>query len=75
MPRTQPNKLRDWLEAMPPPMTKGQFAKRVGIAPSYVSMLLADGAPWPGREIVRRIAEVTGGAVTPNDMAGYAPDG
>ena len=72
-PRTLPNALRDWLEAEPPPMTKIEFAKRIGVTPSFVSMLCADGAPWPNREIVRRIGVVTRGAVTPNDLAGYPP--
>jgi len=74
-PRTSPNVLRDWLEGQPRPMTKLRFAELVGVTPSYVSMLLADGAPWPGREIARRIGEASGGAVTPNDLAGYSPGG
>jgi len=72
-PRTQPNALRDWLEAVPPPMTKIEFAKRIGVSASLVSMLIADNAPWPSREVVRRIGVVTRGAVTPNDLAGYPP--
>ena len=72
-PRTAPNALRDWLEAVPQPMTKIEFAKQIGVSPSFVSMLLADGAPWPSREVVRRIGVVTRGAVTPNDLAGYPP--
>lgn len=72
-PRDAPNKLRDWLENRPRPMSKLDFANLIGCTPSYLSMLLADGAPWPNREIVLRIADVTAGVVTPNDLAGYPP--
>lgn len=72
-PRDTPNKLRDWLETPPRPMSKIRFAELVGVTPSYISMLLADNAPWPGREVARRIAEVSGGAITPNDLANW-PD-
>lgn len=71
--RTLPNVLRDWLEGDPRPMTKLEFAAAIGVTPSYVSMLLADGAPWPNRDLVRRIGEASRGAVTPNDLAGYSP--
>lgn len=73
LPRTQPNVLRSWLEQEPVPMTKKRFAQLIGVSQSYVSMLLADGAPWPNKDIVRRIGVVTEGAVTPNDLAGYPP--
>jgi hypothetical protein len=73
--RSMPNRLRDWLETTPAPMSKAQFARQIGCAPSYVSMLLADNAPWPNRDMARRIAIVSRGAVTPNDLAGYPPDG
>jgi hypothetical protein len=74
-PRSVPNALRNWLEQDPAPMTKIAFARKIGVSPAYVSMLVADDAPWPGREIVRRIGVVTRGAVTPNDLAGYPPGG
>jgi hypothetical protein len=70
-PRMQPNKLRDWLERRPRPMTKIDFAHEVGCSPAYLSQLLADNPCWPNREFARRIGEVTKGAVTPNDLAGY----
>lgn len=72
-PRSEPNKLREWLQRKPRPMTKQRFADLIGCTAAYVSMLLADNAPWPGREIARRIAIVTEGEVTPNDLAGYPP--
>jgi len=68
--RRQPNALRDWLEADPPPMSKGRFADLLEVSGPYVSMLVGDNAPWPGRDIARRIAIITDGAVTPNDLAG-----
>ena len=73
-PRKGPNPLRLWLEAYPPPMSKVYFAELLGVSPSYISQLIADTAPWPGREIARRIGVVTNGEVTPNDLAGYPPD-
>lgn len=72
-PRTQPNPLRDWLEQHPRPMSKQRFAEMIGVADAYISMLIADNAPWPGRQIIRRIAEVTEGIVDANAMAGYTP--
>ncbi|MER8619204.1 helix-turn-helix domain-containing protein [Mesorhizobium sp. M1409] len=54
-------------------MTKRAFAEAVGITSSYVSQLTRDTPPWPGRELAMRIAEVTEGYVTPNDLAGYQP--
>lgn len=73
-PRSEPNRLREWLQRKPRPMTKQRFAELIGCTAAYVSMLLADNAPWPGREIARRIAIVTEGEVTPNDLAGYPPE-
>lgn len=54
-------------------MTKYRFAELIGVTPAYVSWLVADDAPWPGRTIAQRIGIVTEGAVTPNDLAGYPP--
>lgn len=71
--RSVPNRLRDWLEQEPAPMSKRRFAELIGVTPSYVSMLVADNAPWPGRDIARLIGIVTEGEVTPNDLAGYPP--
>lgn len=66
------NKLSHWLNADPKPMTKTAFAEAINVTPGYVSQLCGDAPPWPGRDIARRIAEVTSGEVTPNDLAGYA---
>jgi len=65
------NKLAAWLNAEPKPMSRTAFADRIGVTPGYVSQLCGDNPPWPGREIAKRIGEVTGGDVTPNDLAGY----
>ena len=65
------NKLRIWFQQKPQPMTKQAFAEAVGCTPSYVSQLCRDSPPWPGRALARRIGEVTGGAVRPDDLAGY----
>jgi DNA-binding transcriptional regulator YdaS (Cro superfamily) len=68
------NKLADWLNADPKPMTKTAFADAIEVSPGYVTQLCGDNPPWPGREIARRIGVVTAGAVTPNDLAGYASE-
>jgi hypothetical protein len=69
--RSKPNRLRDYLAARK--VVKGEFAKQIGCEPPYLSMLLADDAPWPTREIQLRIAIATNGEVTPNDLAGWPP--
>lgn len=69
--RSKPNRLRDYIAARK--VVKGEFAKQIGCEPPYLSMLLADDAPWPTREIQLRIATVTKGEVTPNDLAGWPP--
>lgn len=66
------NKLAQWLNADPKPMSKVAFAAAIDVSPGYVSQLCGDNPPWPGREKSRLIGIVTGGAVTPNDLAGYA---
>ncbi len=65
------NKLRAWFAQNPQPMTKEQFAIAIGVTRSYVSQLAGDNPPWPKRELALRIALVTRGFVTPNDLAGY----
>lgn len=59
--------LTTWLAAQTPPVTAAAFALRVGVAPSTVSRLLR-GLTSPSAALARRIAEETGGAVTPNDL-------
>lgn len=71
--RAKPNKLRDWLEHRPRPMSKIDFAEQIGVSPAYVSQLISDLMPWPRREVTVAIGVVTKGAVTPNDLAGYPP--
>jgi 3,4-dihydroxy 2-butanone 4-phosphate synthase / GTP cyclohydrolase II len=66
------NKLAEWLNADPKPMTKSAFAAAIEVTPGYVSQLCSDSPPWPGREVARRIADITNGVVTPNDLAGFA---
>jgi hypothetical protein len=48
-------------------LTQAEFARRLGVAPSYVSMLLAK-TFWPGRGLMRAIIKETNGQVTPNDL-------
>ena len=48
------------------------FATRVGLSPASITQVCKDDAPWIGREAAERIAEATGGAVTPNDFLGLA---
>lgn len=55
----------------PRPMSVAEFADRVGVTPSYVSQLTSDDPPWPSRDVARKIALVTSGVVTPNDLAGF----
>lgn len=66
------NKLAEWLNADPKPMTKTAFASAIDVTPGYVSQLCSDDPPWPGRAVARKIGEVTNGAVTPNELAGFA---
>lgn len=65
------NKLAEWLNANPKPMTKTAFAAAIEVTPGYVSQLCSDDPPWPGREVALRIADVTDGVITPNDLAGF----
>lgn len=58
------NRLAKWLAATN--TKKTDFAKAIGVVPSYVTLLCSDKPAWPGRDIAIRIREVTGGAVTPD---------
>ncbi len=53
-------------------LTRSAFARRVGLSPAAVTALCNDASVWVGRETAERIAEATGGAVTPNDFLGLA---
>lgn len=66
--RNDPNHLREWLDRNG--LKKVDFAKQVGITPSFLSMLLADDPPWPSRRVVHAIAEATNFEVTANELAG-----
>jgi len=73
--RNDANHLREWLEKSG--TKKIDFAKQVGIAPSFLSMLIADQPPWPSRRVINAIAEATNYEVTANELAGVevpAPD-
>jgi transcriptional regulator with XRE-family HTH domain len=71
MSRRRPRTLANWFKKNPQPMSKRAFARALGVSPSYVSQLTKDAPPWPGRELAVKIAEVTGGYVQPNDLAGW----
>lgn len=60
------NRLTAWLSETG--MKRGDFAKAIGVAPSYVTALCADKPAWPGRDVASRIREVTGGLVTADDF-------
>ena len=65
------NKLKQWFQQKPRPMSKVAFAREIGCSGGYVSQLCRDTPPWPGRALARRIAEVTNGFVRPDDWAGF----
>ena len=56
------NRLNEWLAATG--TKKTDFAKAIGVVPSYVTLLCSDKPVWPGRDVATRIREVTGGVVT-----------
>lgn len=64
-------RLPDYLKAMN--IRRRAFAKRIGVSPGRITQLCA-GNDWPSRGVAERIAEETGGAVTPNDFARLSED-
>jgi transcriptional regulator with XRE-family HTH domain len=48
-------------------MTNTEFARKVGVVPSYVTAILSRKI-WPSREVMKRIVAATDGRVTPNDL-------
>lgn len=60
------NRLNDWLKKTG--MRRGDFAKAIGVVPSYVTLLCSEEPAWPGRDIAAKIREVTKGAITANDF-------
>lgn len=63
-------KLDTWLRRAG--TTRLAFAKQLGVSPATITALCNGDAPWMSRETAARIAELTGGAVTPNDFIGLA---
>jgi DNA-binding transcriptional regulator YdaS (Cro superfamily) len=59
------SKLAAWLERTE--TKRSAFAESVGVSPSYVTQLCA-GTIWPGRDVIERIRDATGGEVTANDF-------
>ncbi|MBY0613758.1 MAG: 3,4-dihydroxy-2-butanone-4-phosphate synthase [Beijerinckiaceae bacterium] len=61
-------KLARWLQET---KTKRiDFAASVGLSPASITALCNDDSAWISRESAERIAQATGGAVTPNDFLG-----
>jgi len=58
-------KLIEWLKATN--TRRNAFAREIGVSPSYVTQLCA-GTIWPGRDVIARIRDATGGEVTANDF-------
>ncbi|OKL42723.1 3,4-dihydroxy-2-butanone-4-phosphate synthase [Pseudovibrio exalbescens] len=50
--------------------SRSAFARRAGLSPASVTALCNDPAVWVSREMAQKIAEATGGEVTPNDFLG-----
>lgn len=71
-PRLDYNPLREYL-AQPGAPTQRDFARTIGVSDAYLSQLLADGPPWPSRDVLVRIAAATLGVVDPNVWAGWPP--
>ncbi|QEN87420.1 3,4-dihydroxy-2-butanone-4-phosphate synthase [Labrys sp. KNU-23] len=64
-------KLDAWLKQTTTP--RSAFARTVGLSPASITALCNDETAWISRETAARIAEATGGSVTPNDFLGLAP--
>jgi 3,4-dihydroxy 2-butanone 4-phosphate synthase/GTP cyclohydrolase II len=52
--------------------SRSAFARRAGLSPASVTALCNDPGAWVSRDMARKIAEATGGAVTPNDFLGLS---
>lgn len=50
-------------------LTRSEFARRIGVTPSYVTMLCSADF-WPGKRLMLEILRETQGRVTPNDLLG-----
>lgn len=64
-------KLEDWLRRHG--VSRKEFSHRAGLSPASVTALCNDPSAWISRESAERIAEATGGQVTPNDFLGLDP--
>ena len=71
-PRQDYNPLRAFLAREGAP-TQRQFARAIGVSEGYLSQLIADGPPWPSRDVLIRMAIATRGAVDPNAWCGWPP--
>ncbi len=60
------SKLAAWLEEAN--IKRKDFAEKIGVAPSYITLLCSETPAWPGRDVASRIKEVTGGVVTADDF-------
>jgi 3,4-dihydroxy 2-butanone 4-phosphate synthase / GTP cyclohydrolase II len=58
--------LADWLARSA--MTRSEFARLAGLSPASITALCNDPSVWISRETAGKIAEITQGAVTPNDF-------
>lgn len=64
-PRVHP--LKAWRNSQTPPVTQGTLASRAGTTKGHVSKIEA-GLLEPQLELVRRLVEATGGAVTADEI-------
>lgn len=63
-------KLSAWLDIPNPDGSRKrrrEFAARIGVTPTMITEYCAD-RMWPGKDIMQRIFDETGGEVTPNDF-------
>jgi len=71
-PRVDYNPLRAFLAQDGAPSQR-DFARIIGVSEAYLSQLIADGPPWPSRDVLMRIAAATRGVVDPNAWCGWPP--
>jgi 3,4-dihydroxy 2-butanone 4-phosphate synthase/GTP cyclohydrolase II len=65
-------KLRDYIHFNR--IKKVEFAAKIGVSPSRITQLCEEKAPWPKRDLARRIFEATDGQVTANDFINLEQD-
>jgi transcriptional regulator with XRE-family HTH domain len=58
--------LAEWIELRG--MARSAVAEALGVSPAYVTNLCSPQANWPGRDLMVRIRDMTGGDVTANDF-------